>query len=324
MAIQFVLTNQLVNANSEDFAYPNNPNGAPGGMLIPCPETQIIGSFWRIPQAQGNRIIGWNYIVATTSVKPRPDALKVLSVKFTTSAGVTQVYFAILDSDNVGTSSPPNQFAYLCDGLGGTLPVMPTVTIPLPILQSGPQITDNTGDNTFIYSFPSNPDGLEYVMAGVWFNGLVPTPAYAPSGITTVAEFVTWANANWSTYGTFTALSATTFQLYSPVGAGTPVNMSGMIVTLAPVDYCFDLTSYSTPQNIDGVKFGTGNIISVPAFQLTDDPTVLMNVLHNIMSAGTIFDPTSVAHSLGINTTQDTPKLYLAGVLKVTADSGTC
>lgn len=322
MAIKFLQSNQVTNVNGEDFGYPNNPNGLP--LQIPCEDSQIIGAFWRIPQTQGDRLIGYQYLVADgSSTPPQPDALKILRVKLTNTAGITQVDFAILNTDNLASSSPANQYAYLCDGLGGTLPVMPTVTIPAPILQSGPQITDATGDNTFIFPFPDNPSGLLYTVFAAWFNGAAPTPTYAPSGITTAAQFVTWANTNWSTYGTWTNPSTDIVKLYSPVGAGTPVNNAGIVVYLTPVNYCFDLTAYSSPTSINGVQFGTGSIIPVPAFLLTNNPVTLMNVLIPIMSSRAIFS-TTVAHKLGINTVQATPKLYNGASLVVTAASGTC
>src|SRR6185312_8250023 len=167
--ITFVQTNQAVKVNANNFAWPNEPNGVP--LQIPCQNMEIIASYWRIPQYQGNRVTGYAYVVCSeTSTKPQPDALKVLLVKLTDTAGITTVDMAILDTDNNSYSSPPNQLAYLCDGLGGTLPVMPTVTIPVPMQQSGPQ-TDTNGLNTFVFTFPSNPLGLGYTLNGAWFNG---------------------------------------------------------------------------------------------------------------------------------------------------------
>lgn len=326
--ITFVQSNQVTAVNSNEFGFPNNPNGVP--LQIPCQNMEIIASYWRIPQYQGNRVTGYAFIVCSeTSTKPTPDALKILRVKLTDTAGVTTVDMAILDTDNNSYSSPPNQLAYLCDGLGGTLPVMPTVTIPAPIQQSTPQTTDANGNNTFIYSFPSNPLGLLYTLNGAWFNGLAPYFAFNPAGITTVAQFVTWANSNWSNYGTFTALSAVTLKLVSNVGtvspSDIPVFASGISMDLTPVNFCFDLTAYSTAAVVSQFEFGTGGLQSFrEPFMLTDNPVVLQNQLIPVMSSGTVFNSTAVAHKLNILTTMATPKLYNNGVLVVASTSGSC
>lgn len=323
MANEFVVTNQAVEINGEVYGYPNNPNGTT--IYIPCEQTEIIGSYWRVPQKQGGRLIGYQYVSDNGgTIPPTADAIKVLSVKLTNDAGITNVIFAIANSDNVGTTSPPNQLAYLCNGNGGTLPVMPLVTIPYPILQTAPVNTDSSGTNTFVFAFPANPLGLEYTMNGVYFNGLVPTPAYAPSGITTLAGVISYMNTNWSTSGTFSALSATTIGLSSPTSAGTPVFFAGINVDLTPANYCFNLTAFSTPASVNQVQFGTGTILTVPAFQLTNDPVVLMNVLIKVMSSGTIFNPTSVAHKLGINSTQATPRVLFNGSTVATAAGAVC
>lgn len=325
MSISFVQSNQVVQVNGNTFAFPNNINGVP--QQIPCENTEIIASYWRIPQTEGNRVVGYVDIVAEeTSVKPQPDALKVLRVKLTNTAGITTMDMAILDSDNISISSPPNYFAYLCDGTGGTLPVMPVVTVPYPIMQSLPQGgTAPNGDNTFVFSFPSNPLGLLYTLNAAYFNGQVPYFAFNPSGITTIAQFVTWANSHWSNYGVFTALSAVTFQLVSSTTDSLYVLEAGMNVDLTPVNFCFNLSAYSTPAPVNQFKFGTGELVNfnVP-FLLTNNPVTLMNKLIPVMSTGTIFNPTGVANHLGINTIQAMPALYNNGSLVVASASGTC
>lgn len=319
----FVVTNQAVDINGEIYAYPNNPNGTT--IYIPCEQTEIIGPAWRIPQTSGGRVIGYNYVTANdSSVKPTADSLKVLSVKFTNDAGITQLYFAIADNDQLGTTSPPSQLAYLCNGIGGGLPVMPLVTIPTPILQTGPQSTDNTtGANTFIFSFPENPAGLEYLVNAVYLNGVAPTPAYVAAGITTVAGVAAYANTHWSDYGTWTNPSTNILKLVSDSGDVQMVLRAGIVVELAPVDFCFDLTAYSTPAAVNGVKFGTGNIIPVPAFLLTNNNVDLLNVLIRVMSSGTTYN-TATSHKLGINTVMAQPKLYNNSTLVATAASGAC
>lgn len=315
----FVQSNQVVNTNGENFAWPVLPNGIP--MQIPCQDTQIIGGFWRIPKVQGNRVIGYTDLVATDSNKPQSDAIKVLRVKLTGTGGITQIDMAIADSDYLATTSPPCQFAYLCDGNGGTLPVMPAVTIPVPIMQSGPQFMDGS-TSTFVFPFPANPTALEYQVNGMWINGISITPNM--SGLTTVTAVASSFNSAYGDYGTWSASSTNVLQLASATTDVVPAMRAGIDVELEPTDFCFDLTAYSTPEAVDGVQFGSGNIIPVTAFMLTDDPVVLYNVLKNVMSSGTTFDTTSEANKLGINTVQAQPKLYYGEDLVEASDAGAC
>ena len=325
MSVKFIQSNQVTAFNGEDFGYPANPNGTP--LQIPCIDTEIIGSFWRIPQPLGNRLQGYQYIVDNqTPNPPTPDSIKVLRVKLTNDAGISTVDMAILNSDNIATTSPPNQYAYLCNGTGATLPVMPTVVIPYPILQTPPQITDSTGDNTFLFPFPSNPSGLLYQMNAIWLNGAAPTPAYVAAGITTVAEVVTYANAHWSVYGTWSNPSTDILKLYSPVGAGQQVLNAGMNVALAPTNFCFNLTSFTTPVNVNQVKFGSGPLMTLPggAFLLTTNTVTLMNQLVPVMSSETVYNTSGVANKLGILTTQAQPALYFNGSLVLNSAGGVC
>lgn len=322
MSVNFVQSNQTTNWNGQDFAWPANPNGTPA--QIPCENTEIIGSYWRIPVLNGNRVVNYTYITAVeTDIKPQPDALKILRVKLVGTAGVTQVDMAIVDSDNISTSSPPNQFAYLCDGLGGVLPVMPLVDIPIPMEQSNPVSQDPSGNNTFIFAFPANPDAREYNVQAEWYNNAVPGVPYDPSGITTIAEVVTWFNTNRSDYGTWSNPGGDVLKLVSAPGSPTYVLRAGMIVSLVPVDYCFDLTSFSSGTPVNQIRFGTGTIIDLVPFTLTNNPLTLINAIKNKVSAQTVFS-TTVAHKLGILTVQETPILLLNGSVVATAASGAC
>ncbi len=317
--VPFVQSNQVVNVNGENFAWPANPNGIP--MQIQTEGTQIIGSFWRIPVMDGPRVVDYAFLVANSAIKPQPDALKVLQVKMTGTGGITAVMMAITDSDDLPTSTPPNQFAYLADGLGGTLPTMPTVTIPVPIMQQGPQVINNTtGAKTFIFAFPANPAGLEYQVNGMWINGTLLPPTM--TGLTTVSAVAGQFNTDFSDYGTWSA-TGDVLQLVSAPSDVVPASKAGIDVELAPTDFCFDLTAYSTPAAVDGVKFGSSDTIPLTAFMLTDDPVVLLNVLKPKMSVGTTFS-TTVANKLGISTVQEQPKLYYGVTLVEASAAGTC
>lgn len=302
------------------FVFPNYVTGVVGGIskTLNCNNLQIIGAYWMIPWVEGNQVVKYTVEAAiNTSTKPTPDSIKVLRVKDTSDG--TDYHLAIATTDYVNTTSPPNQLAYLCDGSGGSLPTMPTATIPFPVIQFPPTSTDGT-NNVFTIPFPANPTSLLFSIPAPWFNGLAGSPAYSPAAKTTPAQFVTWANTNWSAYGTW-ASSGNIVTLTSLV---TNVTEMGMQVALTPAAFCFDLTAYSTPALVNGVKFGTGDTISVPAFMLTDDPNVLLSVLQKIMSAESTTFSTAVANKLGVNTVQATPKLYNGTSLVVTSTAGAC
>lgn len=319
----FINSSQVVTVNGQDFQYPNYITGVVSGIQkqLNCANMTIVNSFWKIPRVQGARVIGYTYLVAVnTSVPPTPDSLKVLRLKDKSDA--TEYEVAITPTDNVSSTSPICQFAYLCDGLGGSLPTMPTATIPFPMIQFDPVLVAS-GTNTFKFAFPSNPLGLLYSIPAPWFNGAL-APAYVPAGITTPALFVTWANSNWDDFGTWTS-SGNIVTLASASTDDIPVTKAGMQIALTPKAYCFDLTAYSTPSAVNQVKFGTGGtLISVPGFMLTDDPTLLINVLSKVMTAESTTYGTAVAHKLQVNSVYDVPKLYLNGVLVVTSTAAVC
>lgn len=320
MAVPFIISNQVTKVNGEEFGFPTNSGGTT--MNIPVIGTQIIGSYWRVPQAQGSRLLGYQYKTAVeTSTPPTPDSLKILRLKLTGEGGVTSIDIAITNTDNMAGSTPQNQFAFLADGTGGTLPIMPPVTIPYPILQDSPESTNGT-TNLFTFPFPANPAALLYNIQGLYINGAALTP-YVPTGITTVAGVATYFNTNYSAYGTWLS-TGDILKLSSTTGAATQALKAGMNSSLAPAPFCFDLTAFSTPSAVNGVQFGSGSIIPVPAFQLTNNPVVLRNVLINYMSAGTTFNTASVANKLGISTVQAQPKLYNGVTLVATATAAVC
>lgn len=256
--VPFVQSNQVITRNNEVFAWPNYPNGL-SGQQIPVDGTVIVNSFWRLPRTLGNRVIGYDEQLATTATKPRADAVKVLRVK---DASNTVWEFAITDDDNIATTTPANQFAFLSNGLGGTLPTMPAVTIPYPIMQTGPQSVV-AGDNVFVFAFPANPNTRLYSILFPWFNGAAPTQAYEPAGITTPAQFVTWANTSgkWDGYGTWSS-SGTVVFLNSNSADTIFVEEAGIQIALTPANYC--LTLNASADAVNGIKID-GAIMPIPA-----------------------------------------------------------
>lgn len=317
--INFVKTTQLISQNGQDCTTLDFNLGTVTGLTrdINCPDTTIIGAFWRIPIVQGATVTKYEYVQAVDSTAPTPDSLKILRVKFKHDtyemAIATTDYITIVDA-----------FATLCDGLGGSLATMPIVTIPFPIFQNGPTSVDSTtGTKIFTFPFPLNPLGLLYSIPNPVFNGVAPSLAYAPAGITTAAGFVTWANTNWSTYGTFSS-SGDIVRLSNPTSAGTVLTKAGLSVSLTAALWCLDITSFSTPQVITGMQLGTAPIIQLPAFTATDvNYQTIINAIKPHFEAGAIFTQT-VAHKITISTTSAVLRLIDGVTTEATATAGTC
>lgn len=294
--VPFVRSNQVLEINTESFAYPNYPNGI--SKDIQTDGTNIVGAFWRIPNTLGNRIIGWNKLVATDATKPRADAVKALRVK---ASDNTEYEMAIADNDYVASTSPiPDQFAYLANGLGGSLPVMPTVTIPAPILQSGPQSSDSNG-RVFVFAFPANPNALLYAIPYPWFNGVAPTVPYAPSGITTAALFVTWANTSgkWDGYGTWSSVGDVV-SLLNTDSSAIPLSFAGMQISLTAVHFC--LTLNASPDNVNGIKIDGAIMPITPLSAGRTNRQDLINAIQKYFPGDTF--TTLIANKIDVLTTR--------------------
>lgn len=319
MSVSFVKSNQVVSQNGTILLRYNSRTGVVNTATrdINCDNTTIVGAFWLIPIVVGATVGKYEYVQAVNSTKPTPDSLKVLRVKFKHDT----YELAILDTDYITTA---DEFATLCDGLGGTLATMTAVTIPFPIFQDPPtSVNATTGTKTFTFPFPINPLALTYNIPWPWFNGVAPTPAYAPSGITTPAGFVTWANANWGTYGTF-ASSGNIVTLSNPTTAGTVLTKAGIGVSLAPADYCLDLTSFTSGTTVTGMQLGAAPIINFPAFSAVNtNLQAVINAIQPHFEDGAIFTLT-VANKIGINTVSAVLKLINVAATVATATAGTC
>lgn len=314
MAIQFVTSNQVMSVNGEFFTYPSHPTGITKN--IPC-RSEVAGFFWLVPKTQGNRVIGWQELTAVNGTKPFPDAVKVLRLKDALDAN-TEYEIAVVDGDGVTT----NAFIDNCNGCCGATPVMATVTIPSPILQLPPQETDTTtGERTFIFPFPANPNGLLYAIPYPWFNGAAPTPAYAPTGITTAALFVTWANTNWGEYGTWSS-SGNIVSLANDDSDTIPLDLAGMQISITPKIWCFNVTAFSTAAAINGIQFGSGAIFTFPPFMLTNtNQQTVINSIKKFMPESTFVIS---SNKLQLSTVQATPKLVNGVTVVATAGAGAC
>lgn len=327
--VNFIQSNQVLGVNGQYYILANYATGLVAGpndpqtvkRQISTANITIVNSFWLIPRVQNGHVIGYAEQTAiNTATPPTPDSIKVLRIK--DKSDQSNYDLAIALTDNISTSSPPNTFAFDADGLGGALPVMPTVVIPFPVIEFLP--TSVVGSNNiFTFTFPANPNALLYSIPAPFFNGVLAGTPYAPSGITTPAQFVTWANTNWSVYGTWANPTGTVITLTS---ATTNVTAAGLIIALTPAAFCFDLTAYSTPALVNQIKFGTsGTLINFPgAFMLTNNSAVLAAQLANVMPSQSTTYGFAVTHKLQVNTVVATPKLYNSGSLVVTSTAGVC
>lgn len=325
----FILSQQVLGVNGQKYIHADYTTGLVAGpndpqtvqRQISTQDTVIVNSFWLIPKVQNGFVIGYTEETAiNTSVPPTPDSIKILRIKDLNDN--SEYDLAINNSDNVATSSPPNVFAYDANGLGGSLPVMPNVDIPFPIIQFPPTSADGT-NNTFTFQFPANPLGLKYLIPAPWFNGVLAAPVTAADNITTLSGFVTLANSRYSTQGTWAnpGSSPTIITLTSAV---TNVTKAGLIVALNPKSYCFDLSAFSSPANVNQIKFGTGGLISMNPFVLTNSNVALQSQLQQKLSQENTTYGTAVAHKLQVNCLYDTPKLYYNGSLVVASTAGVC
>jgi hypothetical protein len=326
--VNFIYCPQILAENGQFYFAYNYTTGLVCGISDPNTVNKqlqtgnltIVNTFWIIPRVQNGRVIGYAIETAiNTSVPPTIDSCKALLVK--DKQDNTSYYIAVAYSDNIATSSPPNEFADLSDGLGGTLPQMPTVVLPFPLIQNPPTSTV-APNNTFTFFLPQNTLGLLYSIPAAFFNGALSSVPYAPSGITTPAGFVTWANAHWGAYGTWANPSGTIITL---VSATTNVSFAGFIAALTPAPWCFNLTGFGTPSQVNQVKFGsTGTVISVPAFMLGTNPAVLQAVLQNVMTQESTSYSMGVANKLQVNTVLAQPILLFNGATVSTASAGVC
>jgi hypothetical protein len=325
MAVNYVQSNQVTGHNGVDLTALNFQTGVVSGQTVNIPTAQngafIVGAFWRIPVVLSGTLIKYEFSEAFDSVKPQPDALKILRVKWDRESWD----FAILDTDYVGTT---NTFGTLADGLGGALAIMPTVTIPFPIIQDAPVTTTSAGSRTFVFAFPNNPNALTYSIPWPWFNGAAGTPAYSPATqsppvtVTTPAQFVSWANTNWSNYGTW-SYSGNIVKLLNVSSSVIQVTKAGVLAQLTPKSWCLDCTSFSTPAAVDGLAIGSSSIIPFGAFMATNaNMQTLINAIKPHFEAGAVF--TIVGTKINILTVLPVLTIYNNTTLVKTATAGVC
>ena len=264
----FVQSNQVVNVGSQFFIYPNYSTGVVGAAArqLNCANVEIVGSVWLIPYVQGTRVVRYNpNVAANSSTPPTADSIKGLVIK---NFDDDQAYtLAITNTDNTSGASPINQFAFLCNGPGGTLPEMPSVTIPFPIIEQNPSSADANGDNTFTFALAPNPNGLIYSIPAPTANRQALSPAYSPSA-TTPAGVVTWANTNWGGYGVWSNPSGNILKLISNSTPPTWVSLQpyviGQRVVYSGTGYvCISAVASATAPSADTAHWtatGTPNV----------------------------------------------------------------
>lgn len=261
--VNFITSNNVIEMNGDTYAFGSDfPQGL--SREIPVLNTHPAGVYWKVPQQNdGGIFIGYantQVLAASPSTRPTPDSQKILLLK---NDDGNYWGIAILDTDETISGSPTSRWAFNANGTGGTLPVMDTLTVPTPILQASYTNQATNGDRTFLFTFPPNPLGLLYSILASFFNGIPPVQAFQPSGITTLAQFVTWANTSgkWDMYGVWSSPNTTTLKLLSSTGSTIYVNMAGLVYpALAEVVHTLDMTVVATPAMVDGVSFGSATV----------------------------------------------------------------
>jgi hypothetical protein len=256
---------------------------ASGGVKrnIPCgPMTEVLDLYWAYPITSNGILQYYWYQIGGS--RPTVDAVNVLRVKDNSSG---QTYFiALQDSQNAGT------FTSACNGCCGSTPDISTGVVIPPIdaeICICPDVT-TTDTYTFKAPIPANPNSLTLSLVGS-FNNAAGTPAPNAS-YADAAAILTWVQANWSAYGTWSLQATNTLlQLVT-----TTVTCANIDIELIPAVYCFTYPAAST--TVDGIKIG-GSIVTFPAITFTNaTPQALVDAISPYL-IGTL-DSTSIAGKL--------------------------
>lgn len=161
---------------------------------LPCEKVEVIGCEWLIPQQQGGRFTGYARRISPT--KPTVDSIH--AVRLSVIPHNSDVWVPIGDSSN------ESDWTSRCNACCGTNPAMPVITYPTPIVENTvcPVVSGGTSAYTFTATFPE--DALSFnIGLSASFNGAYPTPAISAAGFATPADMLTWIQANWGAYGTW-------------------------------------------------------------------------------------------------------------------------
>lgn len=246
-SVAFVKSTQVIQVNEISYgACPRTEN-------IPCEGTQMQGLWWAEPTTIGGAVNGYKIVKGDARdnyAKPTTDSIRVQRV-FNTVNNYT--YWLAVDD-----AAEESLFVDRCNACCGATPVMPTVTIPAPIVEQMPcpNVPNGTPTYTFEFAIPANPNTLKIALNNFTFNAVAgtPTPTAPPTGYASAAAILTWVQANWAAYGTWSLVnSSKELQLVST----TTVSAGGTIDLIAK-SYCFQIPGTSTETN--GITIGSTDV----------------------------------------------------------------
>lgn len=152
---------------------------------IDCSFVTTKGTFWYTPQSNSDgTFAGWK----RTSTKPSSDSFKVVEARY------KNTYIAIIVGDSETEETFNNNCNQCCGDAAGD---MSSALMPVFALEAS--ICANAAGNRIISK--AYPSGAIKVVNS--FNNAPHTTAPSPSYVS-AAAFVTWANSNWSSMGTWT------------------------------------------------------------------------------------------------------------------------
>jgi hypothetical protein len=162
------------------------------------PGTLTEGLVWFVPVIVKGRLKNYRPVIQTA--KPTADSVRAVRVKDTETGNT---YYLAL-----GDAALDTDFSTICNACcSATSNNLPAVTVPNPLLEEYGCTNATTGNYEYVYVAPSLVAGEVYRAEGS-LEGVAFTGALA-GGHASVAAFVTWANTNWSAYGTWSAVGQT-------------------------------------------------------------------------------------------------------------------
>lgn len=158
---------------------------------INCEFAKVDQLYWLVPVLV--RSVPYYYKPVISTTKPTADSVNSVRIK-DTRTGFTY-YVALTDSAKI------TDFSDACNACCDAVTPLPAVTVP-NVLEEQAGCLDSGNNYNYFTLAPALQSGEVYYAYGSK-NGVAFTPAYQNQGYADVASFITWANANWSAYGTF-------------------------------------------------------------------------------------------------------------------------
>jgi hypothetical protein len=280
---------------------------------LPCEGTIVRGIEWLVPVTDRGRFSHYRAGVIQ-DVQPTPDSIKVIRLEITSKNQTVWIPIP-----NNGTLA---DWVNKCNMCCGNSPSMTLVTPPAVIIETTPcpSTPQGTPVYTFFDTFPQNPNALNISLSGS-FNGAFPGVQPPAGGFANVAAVLTWVQANWAAYGTWTLENGNTrLQLES-----TTVTSAGFALGLVPKTYCLDIDA-NDGDVVDELVIGN-QTISIPQTTIeTANPQALYFAVQQYLpGVQLVFDSNNAnAPYLQYTGLMVPVKFMLAGVDKAAWANGVC